>query len=85
MVFQIAKQASQQTLGNRSLQGEQAFAPLGEDGALLDTDAYWPLPLTERLPVNEICERLDGLHKLANSAFRIVASEHAFNAWNKKL
>ena len=81
MVFEIAKQSRNSSKHGAPLQG--AFVPVSENGALLDTDAHWPLQLAERLGTEEICTRLDGLHKTANFAFRTVAKDHAFEVWGK--
>ncbi|MFH6568506.1 TIGR04255 family protein [Pseudomonas kulmbachensis] len=85
MVFEIARQTHHQGHGaGRQIQSPPVYTPLSESGALLDTDAYWPLALTERLPPEEISLRLKHLHTIANNAFRNVATEHAFQRWNEK-
>ncbi|NWB45056.1 TIGR04255 family protein [Pseudomonas gingeri] len=80
MVFEIARQA--RAGGQRFAQSTLAFSQLSPAGALLDTDAFWPLPVPERLATEEIVSRLRHLHTMANTAFRNVATEHAFNVWN---
>lgn len=82
MVFEIAKQS--RAGGQRFSQNTLAFTQLSDNGALLDTDAYWPLPVSERLTTQDIVERLGHLHSMANTAFRSVATEYAFNVWNGK-
>lgn len=81
MVFEIAKQTRQPS--NPFGQQQSVFVPVSENGALLDTDAYWPMAITERLATEEICDRLDKLHGTANFAFRNVAKDHAFEAWGE--
>lgn len=81
MVFEIAKQAKLSTKPGMPM--HNAFVPVSENGALLDIDAYWPMSLAERLTTDEICKKLDGLHKTANFAFRAVAKEYAFSVWGK--
>jgi len=80
MVFEIARQA--RAGGQRFTQNTLAFSQVSPAGALLDTDAFWPLPVPERLATEEIVSRLRHLHTMANTAFRNVATEHAFNVWN---
>ncbi|MBB3105170.1 TIGR04255 family protein [Azomonas macrocytogenes] len=84
MVFEIAKQSRQPPSPHRLTGSPLAFNQTSNIGALLDIDAYWPLATTERLKVKEIAARLDRLHSMANSAFRSVATEHAFNIWSEK-
>lgn len=79
MVFEIAKQTKHTHKPGAIIQN--AFVPVSEKGALLDIDAYCPMPLTERLKTDEICSKLDELHKTANLAFRTVGKEHAFKVW----
>lgn len=81
MVFEIAKQTRQPSKSFG--QSQSVFVPVSENGALLDTDAYWPMPMTERLATEDICARLDKLHGTANFAFRTVAKDHAFEVWGK--
>lgn len=83
-VFEIARQTRQQAAGQRFEALPSAVQPLSANGALLDTDAYWPLPITERLSHDEISRRLKHLHTIANTAFRDVATEHAFQIWNEQ-
>lgn len=83
-VFEIARQTRQQAIGQQLEPQPSAFQPLSASGALLDTDAYWPLPITERLSHEEISHRLKHLHTMANTAFRNVATEHAFHRWNEQ-
>lgn len=82
-VFEIARQTRQQAAGQR-LDQSTALQSLSSRGALLDTDAYWPLPITERLSLDEISHKLKHLHTMANTAFRNVATEHAFHRWNEQ-
>lgn len=81
MVFEIAKQSRQPS--KHFGQPQSVFVPVSENGALLDTDAYWPMAMTERLSTEDICSRLDKLHGTANFAFRTVAKDHAFEVWGR--
>ena len=83
-VFEIARQTRQQAVGQRFDAQHSAVQSLSARGALLDTDAYWPIPITERLSLDEFSLRLKHLHTMANTAFRSVATEHAFHRWNEQ-
>ncbi|NYH08188.1 MULTISPECIES: TIGR04255 family protein [Pseudomonas fluorescens group] len=85
MVFEIARQTRHTHTSQRMGQSiTSVFQPTSASGALLDTDAYLPFAPTERLLTSDVVERLEGLHTMANTAFRSVATDYAFQAWSMK-